>query len=371
MSRIIQWPPVPGEAPPQKQYDVGVFQGWPCCCSHLEPNEQGGHNPHFVVDWTKKVNPNIPYPFSPSAVPQFLVDVWMKNAKENRPHVKKSIAELHHKHWGLPVYVVGTGPSLYKNMDQLRKVKDGIIIATNNAINILPEDIKIDYYCVVDGRLPARWWDNLPESRKDVKVISVPLVTTQLAKTFGDENIYWMRFAGKEGPNKCFEDYGDLDDCCLEPGYVVGFTATNLAFWLGGNTIVMVGMDCCLTNGYLHAGDSAKAHAIQGEEYTAVVDMYGTPQVSSSTYMRGMWKLQAAAKLNAQHSWFINATEGGCLTKFFDVIPLHEVVGWESNGTNGYDGTGRARQNPAKAVCCGDGQHDHAFEASCSLLKVS
>ena len=365
MSRIIKWPPVPGEAPPQTQYEIGTFQGWSCCCSHLEPGPNGP-SPHFVVDWNKQVSSDEPYPFLPSAVPQFLQDVWMVNAKKNRPYVKHTIAELKDKHWGLPIYVVGTGPSLYKNMDQLRNVKDGIIIATNNAINILPKDIKIDYYCVVDGRLPKRWWENLPEHRKNVKVISVPLVTHDLVDKFDDENIYWTRFAGSTGPNQCFDEYPELP--CLEPGYVVGFTATNAAFYMGGNPIVLVGMDCCLTNGYLHSGDTAKAHILPGEAYQVVTDIYDAPQVTSSTYQRGMWKLSASAKLNGGSAWFINATEGGCLKDFVSIIPLHEVVSWENDGENKFAGH-RTRKDTDTTADNGDGKLVKAVQKSSAVLE--
>ncbi len=363
MSRIITWPPVPNEVPPQAQYEMGVFQGWNCIVSHLEPNEQGGSNPHFVVDWSKEVSSDAPYPFLPSAVPQFLQDIWMVNAKANRPHVKYTIEELKDKHWGLPIYVVGTGPSLMKNMDKLRNVKDGIIIATNNAINILPKDIKIDYYCVVDGRLPKRWWD---DCRTDFKLISVPLVTNDLVSKFDPENIYWTRFAGNTGPNQCFDEYPELP--CLEPGYVVGFTATNAAFYMGGNPIVLVGMDCCLTNGYLHAGDTSKAHVLNGESYQVAIDVYGTPQVTSSTYMRGMWKLAASAKLNGANTWFINATEGGCLTEHVSIIPLHEVVSWERDG-KGYARGNRAKQDTDTKVDDGSVKLEQTVQTCDAVLE--
>lgn len=329
MPRILEWPPVPFSPPPQSQYEEGFWMGWRCMCSHLEHGAQGEPVPHYVVDWTTEPVEGQPYPFLPSAVPQFLQDVWYANAKANRPHVRHTLAELKDKHWGLPIFVVGSGPSLAKNMDMLRDNKHGIIIATNDTINLLPEDIKIDYYCVVDGRLPERWWADCKRDTKDIKLLSVPLVTPKVWEYFDDEKIYWGRFAGAEGPNRCFEDYGDLNTSVVEPGYVVGFTATNMAFWMGGNPIVFVGMDCCLQDGFLHAGDNAKMRWLPQERYVVAKDMYGTPCVTSGTYLRGMWKISAAAKLNAVHRHFVNATEGGILTQFVDIVPLKEVIGWQ------------------------------------------
>lgn len=329
--RLLKWPPGAGSPPPTAQFEEGIWQDYPCIVSHVE-QMPGGPAPHFVVDWTIEYGEDNKYPFLPSEVPDFLKNIWFDNAEANRKHVKKSIAELKDRHWGLPVYVVGTGPSLEKNMHELRNVKDGIIIATNNAINILPEDVKIDYYCVVDGRLPERWWKDCKRDLSKIKVISVPLVTTKLCEYFDPDNIYWSRFAGKTGPNKCFEQYDDLNDAVLEPGYVVGFTSTNAAFWLGGNPIVYVGMDCCFVDGFLHAGDTSKAHTVPGEQYACVTDIYGTPRATSSTYLRGMWKLAAASKMMAKYKTFINATEGGCLNQFVSIVPLHEVVSWEKRG---------------------------------------
>lgn len=328
MPHIIPWPPEPLIGPPQNQYEIGRFLGWNCAVSHIEPGPNGP-SPHYVVDWDQKLEDGKPYPFMPSSVPEFLVEVWQRNAAINRKNVRHTIDEIHDAHWGLPVYVVGTGPSLAKNMDNLRNVKDGIIIATNNAINILPEDIRIDYYCAVDGRLPERWWKNCKRNLKEIRLIAVPLVTPKITEYFSPDNIYWARFAGSEGPNKCFAfpEYDKME--CLEPGYVVGYTATNAAFYVGGNPIVFVGMDCCITNGYLHAGDKSKAYIVPGEEYVVMPDMYGGPQVTSSTYCRGMFKIQAATKLNGKNRRFINASEGGIMKEFMNIVPLHEVVSWE------------------------------------------
>ena len=160
MSQVIDWPPKNLEAPPSVQFEIGRYMDIDCICSHLEPQLDGTQAPHFVVDCTYQPSADKPYPFLPSIVPDFLKAKWLENSKINKPYVKKNIKELFDKHWGLPIYVVGTGPSLNKNMDELRKVKDGIIIATNDAINILPDDIKIDYYVCVDGRFPAGWWEN-------------------------------------------------------------------------------------------------------------------------------------------------------------------------------------------------------------------
>ena len=326
MSQVIPWPPVRSGPPPQNQYEISTYMGYDCIVSHLEPSPNGP-SPHFVVDWTQQPTKEKPYPFLPSMVPSFLEQVWVDNADKNRPNIKHCLSELTDKYWGLPIFVVGTGPSLEKNMHVLTENKKGIIIATNDAINILPKEVKIDYYMVVDGRLPERWWANCKRDLKSMKLISVPLVTPNVTKYFDPDNIYWARFAGEEGPNRCFKDMNHI--VCIEPGYVCGFSALHAAFMLGANPVVMVGMDCCLQNGRLHAGDVVKARALPGEEYVVANDIYGTPRVTSSTYMRGMWKMAAGAKLNGRHTHFINATEGGILKDFVDVTPLHEVMSWQ------------------------------------------
>jgi hypothetical protein len=321
--------PVPN--PPPNQFTILDVGGWPAIISHFETGPDGWtQNPHFVVDWTKEQTVGEPYPFSPSEVPSWLSDIWLENGKANRPHVKRDIVELKDKHWGMPIFVVGTGPSLDKNMHKLLEIPEDkrIIIATNNAINLLPPELKIDYYMVVDGRLPAeKWWS---DCRKDVKVISVPMVTRKLPEYFDEDEIYWARFAGEDGPNKCFKGY-DLGH--LEPGYVCGFSATNAAFWLGGNPIVWVGMDCCIANGLLHAGDTSPAAMRPGEQFQVELDIFDCPQVTTSTYVRGCWKLAAAAILNGRHRRFVNCTEGGLLgagrTKgSCSIAPLEEVARW-------------------------------------------
>lgn len=223
--------------------------------------------------------------------------------------------------------VVAAGPSLDKNVGELKRVKGkACIIAVDTALKPLHKrGIIPDIVITIDNKKPLSFFDT-PEFKK------IPLVM----ETNGNSDLIKIhngkRFYASSGEN--FTDYlleivGKENDA-IPTGGSVGNSAFFLALKMGFNKIIMVGHDLALTNGNIHAKGihSIESENISNEKgvYRYVDGYYGGKVKTREDYHSYLkWfelQMECADELNV-----VNATEGGAKIHGMREMPLKDIIG--------------------------------------------
>ena len=222
----------------------------------------------------------------------------------------------------LTAIVVAAGPSLDKNVKELKKAKGkALIIAVDRALDtLIANDIMPDFSITIDPDKPPRFYDNpitweiplfypLEGNRKIISRHTGPKV---LFCPHTISNEYYRRLGLPFDVNS--------------PGGSVATAAFTVARTLGLKNIILVGQDLAYEDGYTHAGGVKldekisknkllKVKGINGEELYTGWDMY--------YYI--VW-YQETIELYKDEVQVIDATEGGALIKGTKIMTLSDAI---------------------------------------------
>ncbi len=228
----------------------------------------------------------------------------------------------------IPTFIVGAGPSLDKNIEELKRAKGrGFIIACDTAVKpLLAHGIKPDLYALVDGLKPLHLVQ--AEGTEDI-----PLLTSvTAAHSFLDHNKAKKIFynEGEIFINHMFHTQGKTFDG-MPCGGSVATSAFAFAYLIGMKNIVLVGQDLALSGRYVHAqGTFEKSDDIAEEDGTYLVDGNYEEKVRTRSdfdiyrkwfeyYIEGCQEYEPEFRV-------INATEGGAKIKFTEIKTLKETI---------------------------------------------
>lgn len=228
----------------------------------------------------------------------------------------------------MPAIVVAAGPSLNKNIDELKRAKGkAFIIAVDTAIKpLLKKGIIPDMFAIVDGKKPIELVQN-----EEVK--KIPLLTSISASHDVLEYHTGMKFFYNEGDiyiNSMFFMNGKI----LEPlacGGSVATAAFALAFMVGINTVILVGQDLALTGNKTHADGTfeEKMEEIDTSNCIMVpgnVDDKVPTRMDFKLYLD--WYNEYIKECIEYRNNFrvINATEGGAKIENTEIMSLKEAI---------------------------------------------
>lgn len=227
----------------------------------------------------------------------------------------------------IPAFVVSAGPSLNKNIKEMKRAKNkSFIIAVDTAVKpLLREGIVPDMFATLDGLKPL-------ELVKTEQARNLPLLTMVTAanaildyhtgkKFFYDEGYEYVR--------KMFEMNGKK----LE-GFPTGGSVATLAFsltcHLGFRKIIFVGQDLAYTDNKSHA-DGTFQDAMpeeDTEEFIKVPGNYETevPTLKNLDSYRKWFGEYIEWWTRGHKTVFINATEGGARIEGTELMTLSEVI---------------------------------------------
>jgi hypothetical protein len=282
-----------------------------------------------------------------------LSPLWTRNGIRNFAHVAKNpmIGDLQTAFSGVPIIIVGAGPSLEKNIHLLKEAKGkAIILAVNRTLRSLQNagiypDLTItlearDVHCQFEG----------------IAIENIPGV---LLATTVDRNLF-------ELDAQCFVSYYNqlaLDgwmfdpvDQCHEAGSrgTVSHSAFNLALRWGCDPIILMGQDLSFPGGRYYHKDGAdgeteavydseadrwklkgysqdRADTLKGEENVAfegtmVPGYYGQEVPTSTSFAQyRAWFEHVAEQVQGKRTLF-NCTEGGAFIAGMDHKPLATVL---------------------------------------------
>lgn len=243
---------------------------------------------------------------------------------KNIPYISKAISvnKFKNLYSGMPAIVVSSGPSLEKNIDQLKELQKHFIIISGlrNLKGLLNIGVIPDFICVVDA-MEINY-----SFVKDYLDLDIPIVfyENSNSKVIKDYNGPKILYVSDKKLCKLLNDDVDV----LYQGGSVAHVCTSFAAYIGCNPIIFIGQDLAYTNDKLHADTSSNSIfsdvTIQeniSDDYVWTKDIYGNKVKTSEVFNSFRTRLEDFIDFRNDIT-FINSTEGGADIKGTKVIDL-------------------------------------------------
>lgn len=227
---------------------------------------------------------------------------------------------------GLPAVLVAAGPSLDKNVTQLKCIKNkAFIMAVDTALNtVLENGIVPDMTMSIDSRKPLVLFKN--DKFKDIPIALSMNSNKDIVKLNTSKHFYEI---DEGGYLKKLLEVNGKDSIQLPTGGSVATSALALLHEMGFKTIILVGQDLAYPGGVEHTaaayGKGNDNVDTKKKDYIEVEDNYGNMVLTE-------------ANMNIYRKWIenyigaysdltvINATEGGAKIAGTEFISLHEAI---------------------------------------------
>lgn len=232
----------------------------------------------------------------------------------------------------IPGIVVAAGPSLNKNIQELKKAKGrAFIVAVDTAIKpLLAEGIIPDMFAIVDGKKPL----DLIQKEEAKKI---PLVTTINANSKILEYHTGMKFFYNESYAlvERILMHGDWQYGGVATGGSVATSVFSLLYKIGLTRIILVGQDLAFTGNRSHA-DGTFEKVMKEENTEGFIMVEGNveekvPTTGSLKIYLDWYDKYIEGILEREKGNFrvINATEGGAKIKNTEIMTLHDAIAKE------------------------------------------
>ena len=238
----------------------------------------------------------------------------MRNMLQHRNiwQLKEKINEV--ELTNIPAIIVSAGPSLDKNVQELKNAEGkSLIIVVDAALRTVQKaGVHPDIVCTIDPEPPDRFFEGL--DLDDMVWCCERLTRPWILEHYG-KRVYYYGFFEKR--------WNDMLEETLNykfPGLVSGGSVTSIAFslacYLGFRKIILVGQDMAFTGGTSHTkgiegafGDNDEY--IQSRKLLQVEGIDGTLlETDVQMWYYKQW-FEKAFKANENELQVINATEGG------------------------------------------------------------
>jgi hypothetical protein len=255
--------------------------------------------------------------------------MFIDSVLNNAPHIMlaQGVAALKNRFEGMPAILVAAGPSLEKNVHQLKAAKGrSVIIAADSALGyLLLRGIVPDFVVSVDPQKETYRKFQGFEIPPEVALVFHPTATPHIPNHFpGPQFTLDATIPVYQWLKEFWSPKGAIDTECMCQVHV-GF---NLAQWMGCSTIILVGQDLCYTDdgmhvkngGYLteseNAANVANGHPVQ--------DIFGKTVKTNPTFLN--YKSILEKKIRQFPGTVIHANEGGLLIEGAELYLLGDAV---------------------------------------------
>jgi hypothetical protein len=254
-------------------------------------------------------------------------ETWIRQVKENHakfgPFKNNGVGKLFGKLKNQPCIIVGSGPSLKFNVDELKDTKGIPVISCLHNYQFLEDrGITPDYYVTLDAgpvtieevsEGGTKTSDEYFASTKNKKLIAFTGSHPDLISKWQGEVIWYMAPIPDQGIMDEFEKVEPFFTFVSSGGNVLGASMYIAKAIMGANPIVFVGAD--FSFGYdkkFHAWDS-KYDANLGQVMYAT-DVFGNRVKTWQSYNN--FKCWFENRCYSVPGIYINATEGGILGSY-------------------------------------------------------
>lgn len=257
---------------------------------------------------------------------------WNTNVRYTEVNAKNTFSNLHYLYEGysvedlkgilpadVPAIVVSAGPSLNKNIMELKKAQGrACIIATDTAMKpLLNAGIMPNMFVIVDGLKPATLFEHKDISK--VPMITMTGVSVEPMKIHKGKKFFY--YSGSPFENKILYDLGEKEKrnrilLNIPTGGSVATTAYSLGVYMGAQTVILVGQDLAMTGNRTHADGTFKDKMdeidITSGEYFEIDGIDGGKVLTRSDFKLYLDWFEKYIK-EWSHITTIDATEGGAL----------------------------------------------------------
>ncbi len=227
--------------------------------------------------------------------------------------------------------IVSAGPSLDKNIEDLRTAKGrALIVAVDTALKyMLARDIVPDLFVTID---PDKPMDNFADGRvRDIPVIFDEQTPSALLREHRAAKILYNC---RDYPKRLFESCGAVVEKNIASGGSVATAAFAICCDLGIKNIILIGQDLAYTGEQTHAGGVVSA-GVNGDIGTVMIDgIDGTKVRTRSDWIGYLRWFEHTIELTRQEKpemRVIDATEGGALIRGTEVMTLKEAIAQTCN----------------------------------------
>lgn len=279
---------------------------------------------------------------------KYLSDIhttWATHLRYANVRAVNVLVNLHHLYEGysmgelhgmlpeeVPVIIVSAGPSLNKNIMELKKaVGKACIIATDTAMKpLLNAGIVPNLFVIVDGMKPELLFQHKDISK--VPMVTMTAVSTEPMECHKGKKFFYMAGSGLE--NKTLEELrenveGNKLLPCLMSGGSVATSAYSLALNMGARTVILVGQDLAMTGNKTHADgtfqDKMDNIDVNDGEYFEIESIDGGKVLTRADFKLYLdWFERYVKEWN--HITTIDATEGGALIHGTKIMTLKKAI---------------------------------------------
>lgn len=267
---------------------------------------------------------------------EFIVNMFMNYRDMVKQHtvnqIKEKFANVDCK--STPAVLVSAGPSLDKNIKELKYIKGkAFIICVDTALNsMLKEGIIPDIAITVDPHKPISLFQNM--TGKNIPIVVSQFSNKDVILTLDSKRFY---IGENDYIADIFSQYGKERPMELESGGSVAHIAFSLAYYLGFRTIIMVGQDLAYTGNKKHTSDAYDSdnsfiREMEESDDYMLVDAIDGGKVWTKGNMKAYINWFEEQILRYPELKVIDATEGGALKKGTIVMTLKEAINSECNG---------------------------------------
>lgn len=232
----------------------------------------------------------------------------------------------------IPTIVVSAGPSLNKNILELKKaVGKACIIATDTAMKpLLNAGIVPNLFVIIDGLKPGSLFEH-----KDIS--KVPMVTMTGVSVEPMQNHKGKKFfyySGSPYEQKILNDLSEKEKKNktlpqLITGGSVANSAYSLGVYMGSRTVILIGQDLAMTGNRSHADGTFQEKMdeldMSGGRYFEVDAIDGGKIYTRDDFDRyRKWFEEYAEKWS--HVTMVDATEGGALIHGTKIMTLKSAI---------------------------------------------
>lgn len=228
----------------------------------------------------------------------------------------------------VPAIIVSAGPSLDKNIDELKRAKGkAVIVATDTALRYLfAHDIDPDFVVTLDPQKPSEYFDN-PRC-KDIPLFCKIESNQDILRNHTGKKIL---FSCHNYVNKLYYKLGKLISS-YGAGGSVATGAFSICADLKFHRIVLIGQDLAYGNGVTHAGGDISSIRSEEDGIRMIEDIYGNSiKTRYDWYIYLQWFVNSIETM--QEIEVIDATEGGARIKGTKLMTLKDVIDQYCNKT--------------------------------------
>lgn len=252
------------------------------------------------------------------------------NFRKNCRSGAGNIRQLEPLFGGMEVIIVAAGPSLDKNMEQLRKKRDGVILLAAGTVlkKLLAAGIRPDYVIMLDAN------STVYSQIQGVEDCGVPLLFLSTACSRVVENYQGERYLlCQKGFAPAEELAGKQGWTLVESGGSVMTAALDLCLRLKAGKIIFVGLDLAYTDSLDHAGGTYD-HAKVVQDTGILVDSADGGKIATGKSLKVYldWIERRIARRTGEEREIriLDATEGGARKKGMEIVTLARVMEGEA-----------------------------------------